>query len=410
MVDLAEMPTVGPDDSLTDGLERLRESAPRRAAGPRGRPTCVGVLTRRSIAVALRARADLRGHDAVSASPTRPAPRSGGLLSVEEARAAVLAAVPGPTEAEVAYLSEALGRVLAEPVDQHDRAAALGQLGDGRLRDPGGRRRAARPRTRRSGSRSSARSRAGQAPDVEVRRGTAVRIATGAPVPPGADAVVPVELTTPLDADGSRRARAAATRPGPLPAACLVHEAVRVGGVDPAGRQRPGAGRHDPRGRAGRSAPQAVALAAGAGVPAADGPPPAARRRPRDRRRGRSPPVSDLGPAGIPDANGPGLAALVEDAGGEPQALGIAKDRLEDVESRLCAALAGGRRRDRRVGRRVGRAVRRRRSSRSRRSAGSTSGGSRSSPASRSRSGPPSGPTAGRRSCSACRATRSRAS
>jgi len=38
------------------------------------------------------------------------------LLSVEEARAAVLAAVPGPTEPEVAYLSEALGRVLAEPV------------------------------------------------------------------------------------------------------------------------------------------------------------------------------------------------------------------------------------------------------------------------------------------------------
>ena len=30
----------------------------------------------------------------------------------------------------------------------------------------------------------------------------AIRIATGAPLPPGADAVVPVELTTPLGADG----------------------------------------------------------------------------------------------------------------------------------------------------------------------------------------------------------------
>jgi molybdenum cofactor synthesis domain-containing protein len=39
---------------------------------------------------------------------------------------------------------------------------------------------------------------------------------------------------------------------------------------------------------------------------------------------------------------GPGLAALVEAAGGAAFALGIAKDRLEDVESRLCAALAGG--------------------------------------------------------------------
>ena len=34
--------------------------------------------------------------------------------------------------------------------------------------------------------------------------------------------------------------------------------------------------------------------------------------------------------------------ALVEAAGGEPFALGIAKDRLEDVDSRLCAALIGG--------------------------------------------------------------------
>ncbi len=37
-------------------------------------------------------------------------------MSVEDARAAVLAAVAGPTEIEVVYLSEALGRVLAEPV------------------------------------------------------------------------------------------------------------------------------------------------------------------------------------------------------------------------------------------------------------------------------------------------------
>ena len=50
----------------------------------------------------------------------------------------------------------------------------------------------------------------------------------------------------------------------------------------------------------------------------------------------------ELGPAGIPDANGPGLAALVDDAGGEAFASGSRTDRLEDVQSRLCAALAGG--------------------------------------------------------------------
>jgi molybdenum cofactor synthesis domain-containing protein len=48
-----------------------------------------------------------------------------------------------------------------------------------------------------------------------------------------------------------------------------------------------------------------------------------------------------LGPAGIPDANGPGLAALVEEAGGSATTLGIAADRLEDVRARLKAALYG---------------------------------------------------------------------
>ena len=49
-------------------------------------------------------------------------------------------------------------------------------------------------------------------------------------------------------------------------------------------------------------------------------------------------PGRDLGPAGIPDANGPGLMALIEEAGGEPTTLGIARDRLEDVRARLNVA------------------------------------------------------------------------
>ena len=48
-----------------------------------------------------------------------------------------------------------------------------------------------------------------------------------------------------------------------------------------------------------------------------------------------------LGPAGIPDANGPGLMALVDEAGGEALTLGIAADRLEDVRARLSAARFG---------------------------------------------------------------------
>lgn len=60
MIDVADLPPLGPDESLSDGLERLRSSR------LDGLPVLDnsglrGVLTRRSVAVALRARADLRG-------------------------------------------------------------------------------------------------------------------------------------------------------------------------------------------------------------------------------------------------------------------------------------------------------------------------------------------------------------
>jgi len=60
MVDLARVPTIGPEESLTDGLERLRTSQLDGLPVLEG-TDLRGVLTRRSIAVALRARADLRG-------------------------------------------------------------------------------------------------------------------------------------------------------------------------------------------------------------------------------------------------------------------------------------------------------------------------------------------------------------
>jgi molybdopterin molybdotransferase len=268
---------------------------------------------------------------------TRTAPGS-RLLSVEEARAAVLSAVPAPTEPEVAYLSEALGRVLAEPVvsttalPPWDNSAMDGYAI--RAVEVEGATEDAPVRLDVIGDVG-----AGQVPDVEVRRGTAVRIATGAPVPPGATAVVPVEATTPLDEAGAAGPRGRDAT-GPLPAACLVHEAVRAGGsIRRAGSDLAhGMTVLEP----GRTlTAQGVALAAGAGVPQLS-----VHRRPRVFVLATGdevvPAGQDLGPAGIPDANGPGVAALVTDAGAEAQTLGIAKDRLEDVESRLRAALAGG--------------------------------------------------------------------
>jgi molybdenum cofactor synthesis domain-containing protein len=58
-----------------------------------------------------------------------------------------------------------------------------------------------------------------------------------------------------------------------------------------------------------------------------------------DEVRGRG---AALGPAGIPDANGPALMAMVEATGAVPETLGIAADRFDDVRGRLCGGLIGG--------------------------------------------------------------------
>ena len=263
------------------------------------------------------------------------------LLSVEAARDAVFAAIDGPTPVEIAWLIEARGRVLAEPVTSPialppwDNSAMDGYAI--RAADVGAATDDAPVRLEVIGE-----VRAGQAPDVTVRRGTAVRIATGAPVPSSADAVVPVEETTPLDASGAARrpARPGRDRPRCRPASSSTPP--RPGRrLDPAGRQRPRGGNPDPRGRhrphagddrPGGRASVSTSSASIAGRSSGSWPPAT-----RCARPGR-----DLGPAGIPDANGPGLVAMVEAAGGDPRVLGIAKDRLDDVKSRICAGLIEG--------------------------------------------------------------------
>jgi molybdopterin molybdotransferase len=261
------------------------------------------------------------------------------LRTVDEARAAVLAAVARPVATEIAFLSEALGRVVAEPVVARtalppwDNSAMDGYAV--RAADTAGAAEDAPIRLEVVGE-----VRAGEAPDVEVPRGGAVRIATGAPIPPRADGVVQVELTTPLGADGEPAGPRGRDASGPLPPAVLVHASIergvairRVGSDLAAGTTIL---------RAGQTlTPAAIGLAAGAGIDQLP-----VHRRPRvdvlatgDEVRA---PGRELGPAGIPDANGPGLMALVEAAGGYANALGIATDRLEDVHSRLCAALVDG--------------------------------------------------------------------
>jgi molybdopterin molybdotransferase len=117
----------------------------------------------------------------------------------------------------------------------------------------------------------------------------------------------------------------------------LVHEAIRAGtAIRKAGDDLPEAIAILAAGS--RLGPAAIALAAGSGNETV-----MVHRRPRigilatgDEVRA---PGRALGPAGIPDANGPGLSALADEAGGEPMTLGIAADRLDDVRARLNAAL-----------------------------------------------------------------------
>jgi molybdopterin molybdotransferase len=257
------------------------------------------------------------------------------LLSVEEAVERVLAAISGgaPLPAEVVATPAALGRVLAEPV----RALTSLPPWDNSAMDgyalvassTAGAREDVPVRLAVSGDVAAGSEGVGAVP---VTAGSAARIATGAPVPAGADAVVPVEATTPLTAEGTPGPRGRDAT-GPLPAAILVHEVVARGGsIRRRGSDLENGSLIVESGV--RLRPAHIALAAGAGVGTLS-----VRRRPRvavlatgDEVRA---PGEPLGTAGIPDANGPGLRALAAAAGCEAIELGIARDELSDVRARL---------------------------------------------------------------------------
>ncbi|HEY8818464.1 MAG TPA: gephyrin-like molybdotransferase Glp [Candidatus Limnocylindrales bacterium] len=264
-------------------------------------------------------------------------PAAAGLLSVEAALDAVLA-VAEPVATERIGTGDALGRIVAEAVTARVSLPPWANSAmDGyaiRAAGTSGATEARPVELRVIGDIA-----AGAAPNVTVELGTAARIATGARLPDGADAVVPVEATTPLDAD-HRPGPRGRDATGPVPAACLVHELVPPGGsVRAAGSDLKAGSTLLPPGSAITAA--AITLIAGAGVEGLS-----VHRRPRvavlatgDEVRA---PGQPLGEAGIPDANGPGLRALVTAAGGEAIDLGIATDALDDVIARLRAGLEGG--------------------------------------------------------------------
>ncbi len=259
------------------------------------------------------------------------------LLTVEAARERVLAAVAGPLGTEQIPIVEALGRVpAAEARATTDLPPWDNSAMDGyavRAADIAGATEEAPVVLEVVGEAA-----AGSAAGAAVRPGTAIRIATGAPVPAEADAVVQVELTTALDHDGTPAGRRGQQAEGPLPPRVAIHARV----PDGASIRRRGSDLSQGSvvltpGRPIR--PAMLGLAAGAGVASVT-----VHRRPRvavlatgDEIRAAG---DTLGPSGIPDANGPGLRALAAASGADVIDLGIALDRLDDVMVHLRRGVA----------------------------------------------------------------------
>lgn len=166
--------------------------------------------------------------------------------------------------------------------------------------------------------------RAGQWPEQALPAGALARIMTGAPVPAGADAVVPVERTRVL---------------APEPDECILIEArvepgqhvARRGSEVAAGDRLLSPGR--------RLDAAAVAVLASVGVSQ-----PLVGRRPRVALLVTGDEIVAVdatpGPAQIRNSNGPAVAALAEEAGAEVIDLGTAPDDAAALERALVRGLA----------------------------------------------------------------------
>lgn len=246
-------------------------------------------------------------------------------ITVQEALTAVLNGISVlPTEH--VPLLEALGRVLAEPVVARDSLPPFANSSmDGyalRAADLAGAS-AENPAT----LRVLADIAAGSVPDITLTPGTAARIMTGAPLPPGADAVVPVEDTSEPWRDQER----------PLPDTIQIkrqvaaNDYVRHIGEDIVAGQIVLQAGHALR-------PQEVGILAALGVSHVP-----VVRRPKVGVLATGdeliPIDAPLQPGKIRNSNGYAQIAQVLALGGIPVSLGIARDTEEDVRAKLQAGL-----------------------------------------------------------------------
>jgi molybdopterin molybdotransferase len=235
------------------------------------------------------------------------------VISVEEALYRILSRVTVLGDERVA-LPEALHRVLAEDVESPlDMPPWPASSMDGyALRSDDTRAAVAAAPARLA---VAGRVPAGGVAERSLRPGEAFRIFTGAPLPEGADSIVPQEDVT---AEGG---------------VLLVPRPVRAGDfVRPRGEDMKRGDRVLDRGRALSAAD--VGLLATVGHARVS-----VIRRPRVGVLSTGDELVDLGgiigPGQIPNSNSYSLIAQVIEAGGVPVSLGIAGDRLEDIEGRL---------------------------------------------------------------------------
>ena len=230
------------------------------------------------------------------------------MLPLDDARSRLLARL-APLDGEIVSLADAAGRVLVHPqvVAAADVPAFANSAMDGyavRAAETPGRLRLVGEVT------------AGMASLPSVEPGTTVRIMTGAPLPPGADAVVPVEVATEAD-DG-----------------VLVAEA-RAGDHGRAAAHDTRAG--DAVCLEGTLSPARLAVLATLGVGTVE-----VRRRPVVAILSTGDelvePGTALGPHQVHDANGIALAAAVREAGGEPMLLPRVGDDAAAIERVLLEA------------------------------------------------------------------------
>lgn len=168
---------------------------------------------------------------------------------------------------------------------------------------------------------------AGVAPEQAVEVGTAIRVMTGASLPPGADTVVPFELTS-----EQRQGREVA-----------VSSAISIYDPPPIGANIRLAGEDIRSGRLVLATgtelrPAEIGVIASMGLPSVN-----VHRRPRvsilSTGNELLHPGEPMVAGKIYDSNTYSLAALVRRYGGEPMVLGIALDEVNDIRARVKAGL-----------------------------------------------------------------------